>query len=166
MLDGYIDHIKKTSNKSLLARIYGVFRIKTNIFAPMDVMIMQNTVRTTSLKADRLTFDLKGSSINRYCKMTDQNFLNQKKVLKDVNFIEIDKAMNFQLLNMQADDRDELISIISKDSNFLKNQGLMDYSLLLVIESKLMEADAPLFRQSVDLRQSEESKKQAEPYLD
>lgn len=25
MLDGYVDHIKKTKNKSLIARIYGVF---------------------------------------------------------------------------------------------------------------------------------------------
>jgi 1-phosphatidylinositol-4-phosphate 5-kinase len=25
MLDGYVDHIKKTKNKSLIARIYGIF---------------------------------------------------------------------------------------------------------------------------------------------
>ena len=40
MLDDYIDHIKQTDNKSLLARIYGVFSIKTNYFAPLDVIVM------------------------------------------------------------------------------------------------------------------------------
>lgn len=40
MLDDYIDHIKLTENKSLLARIYGVFTIKTNYFKPLDVIIM------------------------------------------------------------------------------------------------------------------------------
>jgi 1-phosphatidylinositol-4-phosphate 5-kinase len=43
MLDSYIDHIKSTDNKSLIARIYGVFTIKTNYFADVDIMIMQNT---------------------------------------------------------------------------------------------------------------------------
>jgi 1-phosphatidylinositol-4-phosphate 5-kinase len=30
ILDDYIDHIKKSNNKSLLARIYGIFTIKTD----------------------------------------------------------------------------------------------------------------------------------------
>ena len=44
MLDNFIDHIKKTKNKSLIGRIYGVFTIKTNIFDPIDIIIMQNTI--------------------------------------------------------------------------------------------------------------------------
>lgn len=43
MLDDYVDHIKSTNNMSLIARIYGIFTIKTNFFEPLDVMIMQNT---------------------------------------------------------------------------------------------------------------------------
>ena len=43
MLDGLIKHFKKTNNKSLIARVYGLFTIKTNLFANLDVMIMQNT---------------------------------------------------------------------------------------------------------------------------
>jgi len=43
MLDEYIKHIQLTQNKSLLARIYGVFTIKTNFFTHLDVIIMQNT---------------------------------------------------------------------------------------------------------------------------
>jgi hypothetical protein len=40
MLDEYIDHIKKSNNKSLIARIYGVFTVKTNYFDPLDIMLM------------------------------------------------------------------------------------------------------------------------------
>ena len=40
MLDDYILHIKSTKNKSLLARIYGVYTIKTDGFVPVDIMIM------------------------------------------------------------------------------------------------------------------------------
>lgn len=32
MLDKYIQHMKNTDNKSLIARIYGLFTIKTNYF--------------------------------------------------------------------------------------------------------------------------------------
>jgi hypothetical protein len=40
MLDDYVKHIKSLGNKSLIARIYGIFSIKTNQFATLDVMIM------------------------------------------------------------------------------------------------------------------------------
>lgn len=47
MLDDYIEHIEKSlhSRKSLLARIYGIYSIKTNQFGTLDVMIMENTSR-------------------------------------------------------------------------------------------------------------------------
>jgi len=43
MLDEYILHIKNSNNNSLIARIYGIFTVKTNYFADVDIMIMQNT---------------------------------------------------------------------------------------------------------------------------
>jgi 1-phosphatidylinositol-4-phosphate 5-kinase len=43
MLDDYINHIVASKNKSILARIYGVFTIKSNYFDPLDILIMQNT---------------------------------------------------------------------------------------------------------------------------
>ena len=45
ILDEYIFHIRDTKNKSLLARIYGVFTIHSEGLVPVDVMIMQNTSR-------------------------------------------------------------------------------------------------------------------------
>ena len=45
MLDDLIKHFQNTSNKSLLARIYGVYTIKSNYFDSLDVVVMQNTCR-------------------------------------------------------------------------------------------------------------------------
>lgn len=43
-LDKYLDHIKKSKNKSLLCRIYGLYTIKTmDMFVPLDIVVMQNT---------------------------------------------------------------------------------------------------------------------------
>jgi len=48
ILDDYIEHIKRTNNKSLLARIYGIFSIKTNYFNNGHFMVMQNTAQMKS----------------------------------------------------------------------------------------------------------------------
>jgi len=65
MLDGLIKHFKKTNNKSLIARVYGLFTIKTNLFANLDVMIMQNTCLLKNKKNEKMLFDIKGSTTNR-----------------------------------------------------------------------------------------------------
>ena len=54
---------------------------------------MQNTIQFESSRSKKLTFDLKGSQINRYTK-PDQKFfwrqsLSCKQVLKDLNLQEI-----------------------------------------------------------------------------
>ena len=45
MLDDLIKHYQNTKNESLIARIYGIFTIKTRVFAPVDVIIMENTAQ-------------------------------------------------------------------------------------------------------------------------
>lgn len=102
ILDDYIIHIKRTNNKSLLARIYGIFSIKTNYFNNGHFMVMQNTAQMKSNQKGNklLTFDLKGSSIARktHLKYNNSSQLLQyydrakmtKRVLKDINFLELD----------------------------------------------------------------------------
>ncbi len=43
MLDSYLEHIIDAKNNSILARIYGIFTIKTDYFDDLDVIIMENT---------------------------------------------------------------------------------------------------------------------------
>ena len=74
---------------SIIARIYGIFKIQTNSYRPFYIMIMQNVCKVIE-GTFKLKFDLKGSIINR--KVNAPTFrgsskLDCKKVLKDVNFI-------------------------------------------------------------------------------
>ena len=110
MLDDLIYHFKKTQNKSLLARIYGVFTIKTNVFRSVDVIVMQNTVQLSNKSNPCMYFDLKGSSKGRYTKFNHQDNLwwqknryGHKKVMKDNNFLQIDNDFMFTLLNLKED---------------------------------------------------------------
>lgn len=104
MLDSMISHIKFQENKSVLARIYGLFRIKTNVFGQVNVILMQNTVFMKDNSNNRVTFDLKGSLLGRQLKLgpTDQKFWRKgfhfKKVLKDVNFIEMQKDHSTEVI--------------------------------------------------------------------
>lgn len=45
ILDNFIKHIEETKNRSMICRVYGVFRVKTPRFAAVDVMIMQNVAK-------------------------------------------------------------------------------------------------------------------------
>ena len=68
MIDDYINYFIENGNRSLLARIYGVFSIKTAYFSPVDIIVMQNTFRQFDKKGLKYKFDLKGSSIHRRSK--------------------------------------------------------------------------------------------------
>ena len=116
LLDDYINHIQCTSNKSLLTRIYGVFTIKTNFFAPMDVIIMQNTIQMNNPQNSKVTFDLKGSTVSRYTKTKERSFIHQKRVLKDLNLLEMNKALNNQLIRIPNKIQEELLAMLDKDS--------------------------------------------------
>ena len=60
-----IQHFEDTKNMSILARIYGVYTIKTNLFNSVEVIVMQNTSIINSPLNERMVFDLKGSTKNR-----------------------------------------------------------------------------------------------------
>ena len=66
MLDDLIQHFTETLNKSFLAKIYAIYTIKTNLYMPLDIIIMQNTAIMQSKDAPKMMFDLKGSMYKRY----------------------------------------------------------------------------------------------------
>ena len=51
-----------------------------------------------------------------------------------MNFVEINKDIN-SLIDMPERKRLEILEIIRNDTKFLQSKGLMDYSLLLFIET-------------------------------
>jgi hypothetical protein len=103
MINAYVDHISCTENESLLSRIYGVYTFKTNNFDPMEVIIMENTIRA-SRESSRITFDLKGSLDGRFTKLQSdaswRESMNVGKVLKDNNYLEMNAKMDLALLSL------------------------------------------------------------------
>jgi 1-phosphatidylinositol-4-phosphate 5-kinase len=82
MLDSYLEHIKISGGKSLLARIYGIFTFKSNYFKNIDVILMENTAR---VKKKCITFDLKGSLLYRRASYRADG--SYPSLMKDVNFL-------------------------------------------------------------------------------
>lgn len=54
--------------------------------------------------------------------------------MKDINFMEISSETYHPLVQFTQKQKEHLVKLIELDSQFLKNQKIMDYSLLLVIE--------------------------------
>ena len=66
ILDEYICHLSDTQNKSLLARIYGLFLIESSFFKNVYIILMQNTSNISDNNNIKYKFDLKGSRVSRY----------------------------------------------------------------------------------------------------
>jgi hypothetical protein len=77
VLKDYHRHLVR-NNKSILARIYGVYSIKMQHLKPVNIVLMQNTMKTTGFVSD--IFDLKGSTYKRFAK-------SDASVKKDLNFV-------------------------------------------------------------------------------
>lgn len=110
ILPDYLKHITDRENQSMLARIYGIFTIKTNYFVPLNVMIMQNTYQSSARSDCVLKFDLKGSTVARNVRNVNDEAakvsLSQAKneldffkivqtnqTLKDVNYTNLNRVL-------------------------------------------------------------------------
>ena len=63
-------------------------------------------------------------------------FLNENgQTLLDVDFINLSKNFaDLFLIKIENEDRKEILKIIEREANFLKENNLMDYSILIGIE--------------------------------
>jgi hypothetical protein len=74
-------------------------------------MVMQNTARVFNKRNDRLTFDLKGSTYKRKVVVGSRFWrecLNYKSVMKDLNYLEINRDLNGTLMNISKEQFDEI----------------------------------------------------------
>ena len=132
-------HRKMRDKKSLLCRIYGLYRIEVKGKQNMHIIVMRNMNELPSL-TKYATFDLKGSTVQRVTlnKNDKQDVINgykeevlekyKKSVLKDLDFDLLDFNFNFP-----KEDCDLIQNSLCDDSEFLKGGNLIDYSLLCSI---------------------------------
>ena len=122
------DHHKRNPF-SLLAKIVGVFTVKSKRMSRVHIMLMENALQIENEDKLQFIFDLKGSTVNRSVKGKLKNTTTRK----DVCFLKTKKA-HPKLMKIDPDDKERILTIINKDVEFLRRNGLMDYSLLLSVE--------------------------------
>ena len=53
-----------------------------------------------------------------------------------MNYLEIANGLEFLLVDLPLRERKNLMKVIENDSRFLQEHNIMDYSLLLTVETK------------------------------
>ncbi|PNT75254.1 hypothetical protein BRADI_1g29140v3 [Brachypodium distachyon] len=117
MLPEYYRHVHTYEN-TLVTKFFGLHRVKPSSGQKFRFVVMGNMF-CTELRIHR-RFDLKGSSLGR---STDKIEIDENTTLKDLD-------LNYSFY-LEHSWRDTLLKQIETDSEFLRNQDIMDYSLLL-----------------------------------
>jgi hypothetical protein len=131
--------IRLRDTKTLICRIYGLYKIQVGNQYESHVILMRNMCE---LPAENryFTFDLKGSSVDRSAFLESQKIfyvdgfkdkMNEEHkdlILKDNDFKFL--KLNFYL---SAKDAKNLILSVDNDSQFLSKFNITDYSLLVTI---------------------------------
>ena len=132
-------HRRMRDCHSLLCRIYGIYRIEIVGKQGIHIIVMRNMNELPN-ESKIVCFDLKGSTVERtsLSKNDTQQILKgygmeivnlyKKKILKDLDFDLL--PFNF---DFSKEECDLLQNSISEDSEFLKGNNLIDYSMLVSI---------------------------------
>ena len=106
--------------ESKLVRILGLFKVLPH---KQDFIIMENAI---PYKKNCVLFDLKGSTVDRHVPKIDSVDPPLGVVLKDLNFKRYGERV-------RVENKERVVEGIIADMKLLKNNKLMDYSMLLGI---------------------------------
>ncbi|CAD8134016.1 unnamed protein product [Paramecium pentaurelia] len=126
ILINYFNYLKDSPN-TLIIKLYGLHKISIN--GKETCFIVMGNIFKTEYQIHK-KYDIKGS---KYKRSTQLN-VDPDVARKDLDFIS-----NNEIISIDKKRRQELIEQIEKDSEFLSNNNLLDYSLLIgihFIESK------------------------------
>ena len=147
-LGKYIEHLKENQN-SLLCRIYGIYNLIQYNGTDFYIIVMRNVIGTFK---DNIVakFDLKGSTTNREVKGVNMTVID-KDVMKDLNFNDIEFGIMLSNKNIES-----LRYIAAKDSQFLADLGLMDYSLFVLKLSLSKNVACDIFGEDIQEQQEKD----------
>jgi len=117
--NGYVEHVT-SENGSLLARIYGIYKCRSDTAAKPFYFMLQDNVFFWPAFDIHERYDLKGSTKNRRSMPTEA-------VLKDLNWS--------GALELNGDLRQRLVEAHRRDCDFLARGQVLDYSLMVGIHS-------------------------------
>ncbi|KAK2183696.1 hypothetical protein NP493_299g00022 [Ridgeia piscesae] len=135
----YFSHVTKAFNEkkpTALAKILGVYRIgyrntQTNAALKQDLLVMENLFYNRDITQ---VFDLKGSVRNRLVNTSGKRV--DELVLLDENLL---KSSIDSPLYIRPHSKFVLNSAINNDTHFLSSHIVMDYSLLVGLDTKRNE---------------------------
>jgi hypothetical protein len=166
MLDKFIFYLQKNNSGSLIAKIFGCYRLHTKGYAPLDFIVMENITRMRRKSNFKVTFDLKGSTYGRethkFRPQLLQEKLNYGAILKDLDFVAVRKHFGQRLLTFPFFEASDLYDRIQADSQFLADLNLMDYSFLLMVETDKDTGETFMHAGIIDFLQTFDFKKKLE----
>ena len=133
MLEEY--HCRMRDKKSILSHVYGVFRIELNDKGESNV-ILQKNMNELALGKNILTFDLKGSTVDRQSIKKEDLIYNKEELInkyKNVVLKDVDLSIINIKIELNTSKGKILLNSIFNDSLFLEKYGVTDYSLLVFV---------------------------------
>ena len=128
-------HCLMKESTSLLSRIYGVFKIELKDKGTINVMVQRN-MNDLPLETKLLTFDFKGSTVDRKCISNNDIKLSKDELFKKYKNTVL-KDLDLEILDMKFilnfNDWKLLTSKVDDDSMFLQNCEVTDYSLIVFV---------------------------------
>ncbi|VEV54591.1 phosphatidylinositol-4-phosphate 5-kinase, putative [Plasmodium vinckei vinckei] len=136
LLPRYYKYIQKNPD-SLLTRMYGIHSIKYQNSASKTIkkiyFIVMNNFFSSAVEIHR-RYDIKGSLIGRT--VPPEKREDHTIALKDADIDELG-----DIINIGPEYKEKLLNILKSDANFLKENLLLDYSLLFGIHYKELSRD-------------------------
>ncbi|KAI9218138.1 hypothetical protein BC828DRAFT_389409 [Blastocladiella britannica] len=123
ILPQYVDYVAKNPN-TLLARYYGLHRVKMPKKDPVHFVVMANVFPPNY--DIHMTFDLKGSTIGREISAEEMEKKGKRAVLKDQNWLKLGRQ-----LMLGPEKARQFADQLERDMLFLMAKNIMDYSLLI-----------------------------------
>ena len=147
----YCKYLEKNP-KSLLSHLYGMYNLNVNQGKDNILIIVMRNVIGDFQDNIIAKFDLKGSSFKRKSKFDIEKI--DIKTMKDNKFYEIEHR-----IFLSKESSDKLRKICKKDSEFLRDMELMDYSLFLIKISLPKEEMIDIFGKDIIQNQMKASDK-------
>jgi 1-phosphatidylinositol-4-phosphate 5-kinase len=124
IMPDYVKHLTENPD-SLLVRFYGMHRVKMKSLESKTYFVIMSSVFDTVMPIG-IKYDLKGSTVGR---ITNEESCREGAVQKDLNLVQ--SGRKFRL---GPEHIDIFYDTLKADVIFLRDQNIMDYSLLVSIE--------------------------------
>ena len=133
MLEEY--HAKMKDSKTILAHIYGIFKLELADKGQSIVMLQRN-MNDLFTDSNVLVFDLKGSSVDRQIIKEEHKTLPQKDLINKYKSDTL-KDTDLDIIGIKFElnpfDGKNILNSIYNDSMFLQKYDITDYSLLVFV---------------------------------